>query len=375
MSASGGFTNSILSSSLSADPDRNDRRRLSRSLVISAVFWALVCVLSVFVPLAQRHEPKRAFQSVTITLAPDPREGKAVKAGKETQAPAVSESAASPRAKAASPKAGKSARATAASATSGSETQRAAPSPSTGLGIPDFAPETRPTKRTDTSGDFLEFGTAGTEAGATQARSASETATATTPELEGSVAAVQHPQAKPVRASSGGKKAAGTQGAASAETSRALGDIAGAAGKGALATGSSGGASGEASANVVAGQTGSARAGSATATSSGSQGSGAVSTVSSLAFEGSPRRLLYPASPAITLPESLARTVDSNRSVTVSFTVLADGSVPSALVRFTPQAALSPEIRDYLTKEFSRWRFEKSAQDGQARFLYSIKMQ
>jgi antitoxin component of MazEF toxin-antitoxin module len=117
------------------------------------------------------------------------------------------------------------------------------------------------------------------------------------------------------------------------------------------------------------------RSGTGTAAASGSQGSSPVSSVSSLAFEGSPRRLLYPASPAITLPESLARTVDSNRSVTVTFTVLADGSVPSALVRFTPQAALSPEIRDFLTKEFSRWRFEKSAQDGQARFLYSIRMQ
>ena len=375
MSAASVVSRSALSSSLSTDPDQNDRRRLSRSLVISAVFWALVCVLSVFLPLAGRHEPKRAFQSVTITLAPDSRVGKAIPAGKKTQATQVNESAASPSPKASSPKAGKSARAATAPATPTSATKRAKPSASSGLGIPDFAPETRPTKRTDTTGDFLEFGTMGTEAGATKARSASETASATAPELEGSTAVVQNPQAKPVSASSGGRKAAGAQGAASAETSRALGDIAGAAGKGAVARTDSSGASSASDASGGSGQTGSARAGTATTTSSGSQGSGAVSTVSSLAFEGTPRRLLYPASPAITLPESLARTVDSNRSVTVSFTVLADGSVPSALVRFTPQAALSPEIRDYLTKEFSRWRFEKSAQDGQARFLYSIKMQ
>lgn len=372
MSAASVVSRSALSPSLSTDPDQNDRRRLSRSLVISAVFWALVCALSVFLPLAGRHEPKRAFQSVTITLAPDSRVGKAIPAGKKAQATQVNESAASPSPKASSPKAGKSARAATAPATPASATQRAKPSASSGLGIPDFAPETRPTKRTDTTGDFLEFGTTGTEAGATKARSASETASATAPELEGSTAVVQNPQAKPVRASSGGRKAAGAQGAASAETSRALGDIAGAAGKGSVARTDSSGAS---SASGGAGQTGSARAGTATTTSSGSQGAGAVSTVSSLAFEGTPRRLLYPASPAITLPESLARTVDSNRSVTVSFTVLADGSVPSALVRFTPQAALSSEIRDYLSKEFSRWRFEKSAQDGQARFLYSIKMQ
>jgi hypothetical protein len=309
---------------------------------------------------------------VTITLAPEPRVGKAVQAGAEPQAPATRESASSPNVSgkataksqktANAPKAAKAARSTAAPASSG-------------LGIPDFAPETRSVKTTDSSGNFLEFGNPEAEAGATQARSASPNATAAEPELEGSVATVQHPQAKPVRASSSSRTASGTQGAASDETSRALGDIAGSAGKGTPAAGSSGGAVGDASASGGSRQTGTVRSGTGTATASGSQGSSPVSSVSSLAFEGSPRRLLYPATPAITLPENLARTVDSNRSVTVTFTVLADGSVPSALVRFTPQAALSPEIRDFLSKEFSRWRFEKSGQDGQARFLYSIRMQ
>ena len=368
MSANGGVSPFGFFPPSSSDPDRNDRSRFLRSLALSAAFWVLACVLFALLPLVQRSEPKRIFQAVTITLAPSPRVGKAVQAGNEAQAPAARESDARPSATAKGPKTSKSPK-------TANATRSAGASASSGLGIPDFAPESRPLRRTDASGDILEFGSTGNEAGTTQARKASETATSAVPELEGSAAAVQNPQAKPVRASSGGRNTSGAQGTASAETSRALGDIAGAAGKGPVARTDSSGAPSASDASGGAGQTGSARAGTATTTSSGSQGAGAVSTVSSLAFEGTPRRLLYPASPAITLPESLARTVDSNRSVTVSFTVLADGSVPSALVRFTPQAALSPEIRDYLTKEFSRWRFEKSAQDGQAQFLYSIRIQ
>jgi len=91
-------------------------------------------------------------------------------------------------------------------------------------------------------------------------------------------------------------------------------------------------------------------------------------------FDGRPRRLVYPADPAIALPPHLARLIDSDRTVTVAFTVRADGSVPATLVTFTPTAALPAEVREYLRAEFARWRFDQDREDGHARFLYSIKM-
>jgi hypothetical protein len=97
--------------------------------------------------------------------------------------------------------------------------------------------------------------------------------------------------------------------------------------------------------------------------------------VSGFSFDGASRKLLYPAKPAIVLPDNLAKLVDSSRAVTVGFTVLADGSVPAGTISFTPSAILPAEIRDWLRKEFSSWRFEKSSEDGQARFLYSIRVE
>jgi hypothetical protein len=97
--------------------------------------------------------------------------------------------------------------------------------------------------------------------------------------------------------------------------------------------------------------------------------------VGPITFEGTARRLLYPAKPGIILPPHLARLIDSDRSVTVLFVVRADGSVPASLVRFSPSALLPPEVQNYLKNEFSTWRFERGSDDGQARFLYSITVQ
>jgi hypothetical protein len=35
---------------------------------------------------------------------------------------------------------------------------------------------------------------------------------------------------------------------------------------------------------------------------------------------------------------------------------------------------LPAEIRDWLRREFSRWRFEKGSSDGHAQFEYSIRV-
>ncbi len=142
---------------------------------------------------------------------------------------------------------------------------------------------------------------------------------------------------------------------ASAETKRALAAIGDASASGAGSGDAADSDSGSRSSSAVgtAGDTSRAKA----------SGSGPV------VFDGRPRRLVYPADPAIALPPHLARLIDSDRTVTVAFTVRADGSVPATLVSFTPTAALPAEVREYLRAEFARWRFEQDR-----RFLYSIKM-
>lgn len=98
------------------------------------------------------------------------------------------------------------------------------------------------------------------------------------------------------------------------------------------------------------------------------------SSIPDLVFDGQPRRILFPAKPVIILPDSLAALIDSDRTVSIQFTVRADGSVPSGLVFFTPSAILPVSVRDFLRSEFSSWRFETGSSDGQAQFQYSIRV-
>lgn len=340
----------------STDPDLNDRARLRRSLAFAALFWILVVSLAFSLAHTKAREPKRAFQSIQINLAPVQRVAEQQPAQSSAK-PTKAQSAESPRA--AAPRASRKARA--ASRDSG----QAAPAQSSGLGIPDFAPSTREQSRRDAGADSLEFGTTeNAPDSGVQARTGTKPAPAAVPEIEGTVATVQKSSGGTVRSSSGAKtgsdgtpRASGETTRASAETTRALGDIAGST--------VSGSASQEAS------------HGSGTSTetrgTTGAEAARASATLSGISFEGAPRKALY--APPIVLPENLARLVNASVSVTVAFTVLADGSVPAAFVDFIPQASLPAAVRDYLVKEFSRWRFEKSDQDGHARFLYSIRVQ
>ncbi len=331
----------------SSDPDLNDRARLRRSLAFASLFWILVAALTFSLAHTKAKEPVRAFQSIQINLAPvqsvSAKESVSVKESGIAAKPAKAQRAASPRA--ASPRA-----------------TRAEPTRSSGLGIPDFAPSSRNQSRSDTGGDSLEFGTTESASGSgVLPRTGVKPLPSAVPEIEGTAATVQKSTGGTVRSSSGSNVASGADGTprASAETTRALGDIAGSSGSGSASQNERHGSGNTADARTSQNVEG---------TATGSQ-----STISGISFEGSPRKALY--APPIVLPENLARLVNASVSVTVSFTVQADGSVPAAFVDFIPQAALPAAVRDYLVKEFSRWRFEKSDQDGHARFLYSIRVQ
>jgi hypothetical protein len=332
----------------SADPDLNDRARLRRSLTFTALFWILLAALSLLLVHTKQRDPKRAFQSIQINLASVQSDSAKKTGSASSAAERPLETKAAKLQSAATPRVNRAGRASG----------RAEPVRSSGLGIPDLAPSSRDRDRSDTVADFLEFGTTeSTPDAGVPTRTGEKAAPAAIPEIEGTAATVQKNSGEPVRSSSGAKAGDDDAPRVSAETTRALSDIARSSVSGSAPQKESHGTGKASDARV----------------SQNAQGEVLTAPIAGLSFEGTPRKALF--SPPIVLPDNLARLVDASVSVTIAFTVLADGSVPAAFVDFIPQAALPPAVRDYLVKEFSRWRFEKSDQDGHALFLYSIRIQ
>lgn len=88
--------------------------------------------------------------------------------------------------------------------------------------------------------------------------------------------------------------------------------------------------------------------------------------------EGSPRILIEPKEPKITLSDEAAKLIDSSRKVKIVFTIYAAGNVPSTGIRFEPEAALPAEVKSEIRAQISKWRFAQASSDGQALFDYSI---
>ena len=322
-----------------------DRQRLLRSALFGAGFWLLFGLLMTFMPFLDIQKPPRDFPVVKITLnTPEasrsaPQKAEEVVTPSETKTAAVQKTAA-----AAKPSPVQKAQAAPKPAAAASPSR-----PSNGLGIPNFSAPLASSRETAGEAEFLDFNSPQQTTRPTQATSPSSAKTVK--EFEGKAAPLEKNTdtgAVVSTQSSGGRSLSGPT-SASSETSRSLEQIAGQAQTGSVSSGSIG--------SAVEGTT-----------------SGRVSSVSGLSFDGTPRRLLSPEEPEIILPSDLARLVDSDRKVTVRFTVLPDGSVPGALITFTPSGILPVKIQDYLKNEFSRWRFEKSTQDGHATFQYSIKV-
>ena len=88
--------------------------------------------------------------------------------------------------------------------------------------------------------------------------------------------------------------------------------------------------------------------------------------------DGSSRILLDPKKPVIFISEENAALIDSSRTVTVSFKVLAGGNVPLSGIVISPSSLLSIQIQSEIREQISQWRFKPASSDGQARFEYSI---
>lgn len=316
--------------------DARDKNRLAQSSIIAAAVWLVMLIIFTLLPVMRDVPEERAFPEVRITLnREDP-----VPVQTRTVAPATS--SAEPAVRPAAARQEKSAQKPANAPPVRQKT-------SSGLGIPDFQ-STSGREAAAPSGEYLDF---------SSDRPREQTVREPGPvlrEFEGSAARVDEPAARPGTAAvEGGSRVS----AASDETLQALDRI---------RAGNEGGVTvPDGAASTSPASTTGRTADTDVATTPG--------MVGPITFEGTARRLLYPAKPGIILPPHLARLIDSDRSVTVLFVVRADGSVPASLVRFSPSALLPPEVQNYLKNEFSTWRFERGSDDGQARFLYSITVQ
>ncbi len=308
--------------------DAQDKTRLSRSVAFAAVIWLLLLLIFAFVPFVRNVPEEREFPEVRLVL-------------QSAVQPPVREITDKPEQPAAEPAARKTVK-----------PAQSAPAPSSsrdkpsGLGIPDFQSTSGTDRSSPASGEYLDFSSE-----RPREQQVRDPAPALQ-EFEGNAARVDP---APSRQGTASTEAGRRSSAASDETLQALDRIRDAS-----------------SGDVAVPADTVSRSTTTESTVSRRTSPGAVGPIT---FEGDPRRLVHPAKPVIVLPPHLARLIESDRTVSVHFTVRADGSVPGSLISFTPSALLPPEIRNYLKNEFMNWRFERGSNDGQARFLYSIKVQ
>ncbi len=308
--------------------NENDRKRLLNSLKLTTAFWMALLVALIVIPLSSPSVPERKYSEIKLTLA----------------APAAPAAAARASSSTASVRTTQSSRATRPSPTAPSTSKNAPESGSvSALGIPNFSAPASQSRSDTAASEYLDFSSA-------QSTVNPRTSAGQVSEFEGTAGTVAQNSTSAARVTGGQRTASGT---ASSSTLSALDTI-----------------SGQATTGTTTSTTGTAASGSGTAVTSTT-----TSNVGPLSFDGTPRRLIEPLEPAITLPPELAKQVDTARLVTVEFTVRPDGTVPGSLIFFTPSASLPRAVQDYLRSEFSRWKFSTGNSNGQARFQYSIKVQ
>ena len=102
---------------------------------------------------------------------------------------------------------------------------------------------------------------------------------------------------------------------------------------------------------------------------------GSDGTLSMAMTDGSTRVLIDPIPPVIKLSEEAASLIDSTRTVTIDFQVLASGNVPRAQIKITPESILPQTVRNEIYDQLSNWLFESSSSAARATFDYTIKKQ
>lgn len=85
---------------------------------------------------------------------------------------------------------------------------------------------------------------------------------------------------------------------------------------------------------------------------------------------GKTRALLNPKEPVINLSKEAAATIDANKEVIISFTVLKDGNVIK--IEISPSNILKEIVQNEIKSQVEKWIFEPADYIAQAKFNYKI---
>lgn len=98
--------------------------------------------------------------------------------------------------------------------------------------------------------------------------------------------------------------------------------------------------------------------------------------VSIMLANGKMRELISPKNPVLDISPENAMLVDSSRTVRITFTVLADGSVPLGEIEIRPSSLLPPKIQDEIKNQLRFWIFssDPSGTSGRASFDYTLEI-
>jgi hypothetical protein len=119
---------------------------------------------------------------------------------------------------------------------------------------------------------------------------------------------------------------------------------------------------------TIEGTVAAAPSGSSVSSPAGSSSVGSITIKS-----GSARSLRRPVKPGITLSSAAAAKIDSDKKVTVSFTVLSNGTVPATDISVEPKSILPAEVYREIVEQIAQWLFEEAPDQGTASFSYVIK--
>ena len=87
---------------------------------------------------------------------------------------------------------------------------------------------------------------------------------------------------------------------------------------------------------------------------------------------GQSRVLINPAEPKIYISEAASKLIEGSVTVTIKFTVLESGNVPSQEITITPASLLPSVVRNEIVSQLSQWRFEADEFAAIATLEFSI---
>lgn len=89
--------------------------------------------------------------------------------------------------------------------------------------------------------------------------------------------------------------------------------------------------------------------------------------------DGTSRTLVKPKEPRIQISPDAANSLNQTTTVTIKFTVLADGTVPESSVAFFPSSLLTNDLKADIAFQLSTWHFQPGETNASASFDFTIE--